>query len=105
MYWMVASAFNLNIGLVVMFLAVGVSNLAGLVPASPGQIGVFEFFTSLVLTAVGVDATQASAYALVMHVVIWLPATLAGFYFLIRQGLGWNAITHAGELEQKAVSQ
>jgi uncharacterized protein (TIRG00374 family) len=104
LYWMVAFAFNLNVNLATMFLVVGVVNLAGLVPASPGQIGVFEFFTGLVLTAVGVNETQAHAYALVAHVVIWLPVTLLGFYFLVRQGLGWNAITHAGELEQKAVS-
>jgi uncharacterized protein (TIRG00374 family) len=101
LYWMVAFAFNLNVNLATMFLLVGVVNLAGLVPASPGQIGVFEFFAGLVLTAVGVNETQAQAYALVAHVVIWLPVTVAGFYFLVRQGLGWNAITHAGELEQK----
>jgi uncharacterized protein (TIRG00374 family) len=101
LYWMVAFAFSLNVNLPAMFLLVGVVNLAGLVPASPGQIGVFEFFAGLVLTAVGVNETQAHAYALVAHVVIWLPVTLLGFYFLVRQGLGWNAITHAGELEQK----
>ena len=39
------------------------------------------------------------AYAIVVHVVIWLPVTLAGFIVLIRQGLGWQAITHAQELE------
>lgn len=101
LYWMVAFAFNLNLNLATMFLVVGVVNLAGLVPASPGQIGVFEFFAGLVLTSVGVNETQAHAYALVAHVVVWLPITLLGFYFLVRQGLGWNAITHAGELEQK----
>jgi uncharacterized protein (TIRG00374 family) len=103
-YWMVSFAFNLNVDLATMFLVVGVVNLAGLVPASPGQIGVFEFFTGLVLTAVGVNDTQAHAYALVVHVVIWLPVTLLGFYFLVKQGLGWSTITHAQELEQKAVS-
>jgi uncharacterized protein (TIRG00374 family) len=103
-YWMVAFAFSLQLDLATMFLVVGVVNLAGLVPASPGQIGVFEFFTGLVLTSVGVDETTAHAYALVAHVVIWLPPTLLGFYFLVRQGLGWSAITHAGELESKPVS-
>ena len=85
-----------------MLLTVGVVNLAGLIPASPGQIGVFEFFVSLVLIAVGVADTEAHAYALVVHLVIWLPVTLAGFAFLVRQGLGWGAITHARELEQVA---
>jgi len=101
-YWIVSFAFGLNVGYPVMLLTVGVVNLAGLIPASPGQIGVFEFFVSLVLTAVGVAETEAHAYALVVHVVIWLPVTLAGFAFLVRQGLGWGAITHARELEQVA---
>ncbi len=101
-YWMVSFAFGLNVGYPVMLLTVGVVNLAGLIPASPGQIGVFEFFVSLVLIAVGVPNTIAHAYALVVHVVIWLPVTLAGFAFLIRQGLGWGDITHARELEQVA---
>lgn len=94
-YWMVAAAFGMQLDYMVMLLVVGVVNLAGLVPASPGQIGVFEFFTGLVLVAVGVDQTQATAYALVAHVVIWLPATLVGFYYLVRQGFGLDAITHA----------
>jgi uncharacterized protein (TIRG00374 family) len=100
-YWIVSFAFGLNVGYPVMLLTVGVVNLAGLIPASPGQIGVFEFFVSLVMTAVGVAQTEAHAYALVVHVVIWLPVTLAGFGFLVRQGLGWGAITHARELEQE----
>jgi len=100
-YWMVAFAFNLQVTLPAMFLTVGVVNLAGLVPASPGQIGVFEFFTGLVLTAVGVNQTQAQAYALVLHVIVWLPVTLAGFFFLAKQGLGWDAITDARRLEQQ----
>ena len=99
-YWIVAFAFGLGVGYPVMLLTVGVVNLAGLIPASPGQIGVFEFFVSLVLMAVGVAETQAHAYALVVHVVIWLPVTLVGFFFLVRQGLGWGDITHARELEQ-----
>jgi glycosyltransferase 2 family protein len=102
-YWMVAAAFGMQLDYFVMLLVVGVVNLAGLVPASPGQIGVFEFFTGVVLVAVGVDQTQATAYALVAHVVIWLPATIAGFYYLIRHGLGLDAITQAQQLESRPV--
>jgi uncharacterized protein (TIRG00374 family) len=101
-YWIVSFAFGLGVSYPVMLLTVGVVNLAGLIPASPGQIGVFEFFVSLVLIAVGVADTEAHAYALVVHIVIWLPVTLAGFLFLVRQGLGWDDITHARELEQVA---
>jgi hypothetical protein len=101
-YWTVSAAFNLQLGYAVMLLIVGVVNLAGLIPASPGQIGVFEFFVSVVLIAVGVAQSQAHAYALVVHVVIWLPITLTGFVFLVRQGLGWGDIARARELEKQA---
>lgn len=99
-YWMVSFAFGLDVSYPVMLLTVGVVNLAGLIPASPGQIGVFEFFVSLVLVAMLVPEAEAHAYALVVHVVIWLPVTLAGFAFLVHQGLGWGAIARARELEK-----
>jgi glycosyltransferase 2 family protein len=101
-YWMVAFAFNLEVSFWVALLAVGAVNLAGLIPASPGQIGVFEFFASTVMIAAGVPETQAAAYALAVHGVVWLPMTLAGFVLLVRQGLGWRAIARARELEEQA---
>ncbi len=101
-YWIVAFAFDMDVSYAVMLLTVGAVNLAGLLPASPGQIGVFEFFASLVLVSAGVNEAQAATYALVLHVVVWLPVTLAGFGFLIRQGLGWDAIAHAREIEEQA---
>jgi uncharacterized protein (TIRG00374 family) len=102
-YWIVSLAFNLGVSYPTMLLVVGVVNLAGLIPASPGQFGVFEFFVSTVLIAVAVPDAQAQAFALVVHMVIWLPVTLVGLFFLARQGLGLGAITQARDLEQRAV--
>lgn len=103
-YWIVAVAFDLNVNYLSLLLVVGVVNLAGLIPASPGQFGVFEFFVSLILIAVAVPDAKAHAYALVVHMVIWLPVTLLGLYFLARQGLGLGAISQARDLEQRVVS-
>lgn len=103
-YWAVAYAFGLDISFLTALLVMGVVNLVGLIPASPGQVGVFEFFAKLVLTLSGVPDSPATAYALVVHVIIWLPVTLWGFYLLARQGLSWGAITRARELEQEAVT-
>lgn len=94
-YWLVALAFGLDIGLMVALIAVGAVNLAGLIPASPGQIGVFEFFASRVVMSAGVPEAQALAYALLLHVVIWLPPTLLGFLYLIRQGLSLADVASA----------
>lgn len=107
-FWLVALAFSIPMDFTTALLAVGIVNLVGLVPASPGQLGLFETFTILVLTSTGVERELSQAYALVVHLVVWLPVTVVGFYFLARQGLGWNAVTRAREgaalEEQKATA-
>lgn len=99
-YWLVSFAFGLQVSFPVMMTIVGVVNLASALPVSPGQIGVFEFLVSRVLIGVGVGEALALAYALVVHVVIWLPPTLLGFVLLAQRGMGWYSIVHAAELER-----
>ncbi len=101
-YWIVSQAFDLQTSYFTMLLVVGVVNLAGLIPASPGQFGVFETFASSVLIAAGVSQAQSVAFALTIHMVIWLPVTLVGLFFLVQQGLNLSAISRARQLEQKA---
>ncbi|MCC6616971.1 MAG: flippase-like domain-containing protein [Anaerolineae bacterium] len=94
-YWLVGLAFDIHVGFLVMLVVCGAVNLAGVIPASPGQIGVFEASVKAVLTAVGVADDLALAYAFVVHVVIWLPPTLLGFILLVRRGLGLQAFARA----------
>lgn len=101
-YWMVAYAMDIDTSFAVMLVVVGAVNLAGLIPASPGQIGVFEFFVSAVLVGAGIAEARAAAYALVAHIVIWLPPTLIGFFLLAREGMSWRSITQARDLEEQA---
>ncbi|MCU0476788.1 MAG: hypothetical protein MUC99_11890 [Anaerolineae bacterium] len=42
---------------------------------------------STVLIAAGVPAEQALAYALLVHIVIWLPPTVIGLLMLPQMGL------------------
>lgn len=101
-YWIVAQAFGLDISYFAMLPVVGIVNLAGLLPASPGQVGVFEFFVSRVLIGFGIAETQATAYALLVHIAIWIPPTALGFYFLVRRGLGWSAVVQASQMSETA---
>src|SRR5690606_1651739 len=66
-FWVVGFAFGIDNGFMPMLLTVGVVNLAGLIPASPGQIGVWEFFTATTLIATGVPEAVATTYALAIH--------------------------------------
>jgi glycosyltransferase 2 family protein len=91
-YWVVMSAFGFDLPYTVALLVVGTVNLAGLIPASPGQIGVYEFFVGLVLSLFAIEESQALAYAIVVHITIWLPVTVVGFVVLARRGLSVNQI-------------
>lgn len=101
-YGIVADAFAIEHSFALMLLVVGVVNLAGLIPASPGQFGVFEFFASLILVSSGVEAAIASAYAITVHMVIWLPVTIIGLALLLRQGLSLGALSQPQHLNEDA---
>ena len=98
-YWLVMFAFGLELNYAVALLLVGAVNLAGLIPASPGQVGVNEFVVITILTALSLPTATATAYAVVTHLVIWLPPTLVGFLLLLRQGMGWSDIRKASAAE------
>lgn len=100
-YWLVMFAFALDLDFSVALLVTGAVNLAGVISAAPGQVGVYEFVVSAILIALGVPAAVAVSYAIVAHVVIWLPTTVVGFGLLLRQGMGWTEITRAREMEQQ----
>lgn len=102
-YWIVMVAFGIEASYLVALLAVGTVNLAGLIPAAPGNLGVFELILSevLIITAAVAEPT-AVATAIAIHIVIWLPPTVAGLIFLGGQGLGPGAVTRAEELQQAA---
>ncbi|MBK8021589.1 MAG: flippase-like domain-containing protein [Chloroflexi bacterium] len=100
-YVLIAQAFGFQLDYLSILLVVGVVNLAGLIPASPGQFGVFEGFVRIVLTGLGIAVTEATAYALVTHIVIWLPVTLLGLFFLVRKGLSLAAVTEAEQLARQ----
>jgi hypothetical protein len=48
-----------------------------------------------VLTAYGVSQAIATGYTLVLHVALWLPITLLGAFFMLREHLGWNDMAQA----------
>ena len=98
-YLLVMHAFGLELNYAVALLLVGAVNLAGLIPASPGQVGVYEFVVISILTALGIAAPLATACAVVVHMAIWLPITLAGFALLVNQGLGWADIGRAKDIK------
>ena len=90
MYYVIAlgfdirSAFDGQLQFIAAIVAFGTAaNLAGVLPSSAGSWGPFDFFGAAALTALGLDAEIAAAYALTVHVVLWAPVTIAGALLLL----------------------
>ena len=89
-YWIVLQAFDFDVSFWVLMLVLGIANLTTVLPSTPGYVGTFHGAVVLTLTAFDVSRADAGPYAIVMHMVLWLPITLAGALLLWRQGMNWR---------------
>lgn len=91
-YWFVMHAFSFEVSFFALMLMNGIANLATTLPAAPGNVGTFDAPGIAVLAAYGVDKAIATSYTLVLHVALWLPITLLGLYYFVREGLSWSTL-------------
>ena len=60
------------------------------VPSSPGRLGVFHYLTVLTLSLFAVGKEEALGYAVVLHLVVYLPMLILGLWYLWREGDAWQ---------------
>ena len=91
-YWFVMHAFTGMQGVTffALMLMNGIVNLATTLPSAPGYIGTFDAPGIALLTAYGVNQAVAAGYTLVLHVALWLPITVLGAFFFLREGFKWG---------------
>lgn len=100
-YWFVMHAFDFEVSFFALMLMNGIVNLATTLPSAPGYVGTFDGPGILVLTLYGVKDVVATAYTLVLHAALWLPITLLGGYYMLREGLSWSDFGQAVELAEE----
>ena len=59
-------------------LAFPVATLATLLPSTPGYVGTFDFFAIQMAELAGNPPAAAAAFAVLVHMVLWLAATITG---------------------------
>jgi hypothetical protein len=91
-YWYLMQAFPFEVSFFALMLMNGVVNLATTLPSAPGYIGTFDAPGIAVLVAYGVDHPVATGYTLVLHAALWLPITLLGLYYMVREGISWRSV-------------
>ena len=94
-YWFVMHAFSFTVSFFALMLMNGVVNLATTLPSAPGYIGTFDGPGIEVLKVFSVEPATAAAYTLVLHAALWLPITVLGLWYMIKESLSWQDIDRA----------
>jgi uncharacterized protein (TIRG00374 family) len=77
-YLLVGMAFSLDVDWTAYVVLTAAVNISGIVQASAGNIGPYEFVVAEVLAQFGVPRGDAAAYAVATHLVRLVPLTLTG---------------------------
>lgn len=111
MYYLIAIGFDLRpifesqvefIAAILVFTAA--ANLAGVLPSTAGSWGPFDFFGAAALVALGTGQEVAAAYALTVHVVLWVPPTVVGAVLLVMDGNSLSSLMRGAKESDQLIS-
>ncbi|WP_325467475.1 lysylphosphatidylglycerol synthase transmembrane domain-containing protein [Luteibacter sp.] len=91
----IGMAFSLPGGLLLMSMA----TIATLVPSSPGYVGPYHLAAFTAAHLMGGSSTQAMTLAVLCHLGVWLPTTIAGATVMIFNRNLFNAARNQASLE------
>ena len=86
LYWGVMKAMGLELTFQSLLMVVGIVNLVLLVPAAPGGLGTFDAATKTMMELFGISPENALSFALLLRVALWVPVTLVGAFFFVKEG-------------------
>jgi len=89
--YLIFLALGMTLPFAAAFFLLAVLQVGIAVPSAPGKLGVFHYLCTLALGAFGVGKEAAIAYAVLLHVVVFLPPSLLGAFFL-----WWEALRGVG---------
>ncbi len=78
LFFFVLCGAGVNSSPLVALLVMAVATLSTLAPSSPGYVGPFHLAAFTAISLAGGTTEQAGSYAVIVHLALWLPTTLAG---------------------------
>lgn len=91
-FFLLFEALHLNLSLWAALIVQMVIGLGVILPAAPGYVGNFEYFTVLSLALFGISHESAFAYALLAHVFQFVPVIAVGLFFALRNGFQHHVV-------------
>ncbi len=100
-YFVGFKAFDMDLGYEAALLVVIATTLGFFFPSSPGAVGVYHALAIYALTTIfDVDKNLAVSYALVMHLLFFLPPIFIGTTFLWVERRVWRRTSMFGKLAE-----
>jgi len=87
-------AFHIDAPPAAAFLLLCVTSLGMTVPSSPGYIGVYHWLVVSTLQIFGVERELALSFAFAVHALTFVPLTLIGIFYMIRENYSLQRIEH-----------
>ena len=85
-YFIVADFFITDISNAYLFsiilIVCSITNLSGVIPSLPGNIGNFEFFGTLAFIAMNINSSTGATIIIIVHLVLFVPISILGFIIL-----------------------
>jgi uncharacterized protein (TIRG00374 family) len=95
-FWLGFKAMGIDVSWSATLFVQGLIVVGVSLPSAPGYFGLFETAAVISLGLYGIDESAAVAWALVFHVVTFIPITLIGAYYFAKLGLTMGEIGQAG---------
>jgi glycosyltransferase 2 family protein len=78
LFWSLLLGFRLIAGPETALIVMAIATLSTLIPSSPGYVGPFHLAAYAAISMLDGSPAQAANFAIVSHLSVWLPATVAG---------------------------
>ena len=88
-YFVIADYFIIDISnkylFTIILIVCSITNLSGIIPSLPGNLGNFEFFGTLAFLAMGITSSIGATVIIIVHLVLFIPISILGFIILSMQ--------------------
>jgi len=85
-YFIIADYFVSEISRIDLFFIIlvvcSITNLSGIIPSLPGNLGNFEFFGTLAFMAMNISSDVGATIIIIVHLVLFIPISILGFIIL-----------------------
>lgn len=103
-FWFTMKAFDPHIGLGLAALATAAAALGLAAPSAPAGLGTFEAAVIGALLLSNIDEDVARSMAISLHFLSFLALNFAGFFSLVRRGIGYRHLVSLAENEEAGLN-